>query len=208
MTQKTNAKTATGAVTTKAQLSAGKIERAVDGLEKVASELRSAANEHRELTEKIELKEGELANLELEYKEKERQMKLDLQMRAKEEAQRLVSEILTAEGKTSIEITELNKIKSELEALKADFDKNVKAEVAKTVSIISERHDSQLNAKELNFKAETATIKAQLETANDKVASLTSQISEYKNIIDEERKARVEEAKARGGEKVSITTSK
>ena len=129
-------------------------------------------------------------------------------MKAKETAQTLVNEILTDQGKISIDKGELAKLKNDFEILKADFDKNVKAEVAKAVSIISERHEAQIHAKDLKFEAETVTIKAQLETANDKAESLGKQIGEYKSIIDEERKARVVEAQARGGEKVTVNTTK
>jgi len=201
-------KSAVETVTTLAQLSAGKLDRAVQGLSQITEQLKGASDEYRELIEKVELKQTELANLDIDFKEKERQMKLDLQMRAKETAEQLVREILSAQGKTSIENTELTKMRNELETLKADFDKNVKSEVHKAVSIISERHESQLNTKELKFEAESATIKAQLATANDKVESLSGQISEYKDIIDKERQARIEEARARGGEKVTVNTTK
>lgn len=208
MAKATNTKTAVDSVTTLAQLSAGKLERATQGLAKIVEELQGASEEHRELVEKIELKQGELGQMELEYKEKERQLKLDLQMRGKEEAESLVQEILKSQGRVSIETSELSSIKKELEDWKNNFESKVKSEVAKTVSVISERHDSQIKTKELEFKATSATIIAELSSANGKVESLQSQINEYKDIIDKERSARVEEAKARGGEKVSITTSK
>jgi len=209
MAKKVNSKkNVVDGVTTMAQLSADKLDRAVQGLNKVAEDLKTSANSHRELTEAIELKQADLIQMEVEFSEKERQMVLDLQMRAKEESEQLVSEVLKGQGSVSISNEELLKLKRELETLKNDFDKNVKSELHKTVSVISERHESQMNAKQLEFNAETATIKAQLETANDKVESVVNQVNEYKDIINEERKARVEEAKARGGEKVNITTGK
>lgn len=191
-------------VTTVAQASTVKLNKATDALAKIVAELQGTNDSYEEIVTNIELRQADLERLETEFSEKEREMEADLKLRAKESASNLVSQILNEEGRVSIDKTELATLRSELETIKANFDKNVKSESEKAVAIITARHSGELKAKELEFAAQSATMKAELATAQDKISSYTSQINDYKAQITADREARVQEAQARGGQSITV----
>lgn len=195
---------ATNKVTTVAQASTVKINKATDGLAKIVADLQSTNDSYEEIVTNIELKEAELEKLGQEFTEKEREMEADLKLKAKESASNLVNEILRTESKVSIDSEELNSLRKELETIKSNFDKNVKSESEKLVAIITARHSGELKAKDLQFAADSATMKAELSTATDKIATYTTQIEDYKAQITAERDARVQEAQARGGQSITV----
>jgi len=195
---------ATSKVTTVAQASTVKINKATDGLAKIVAELQSTNDSYEEIVTNIELKEAELERLGQEYSEKEREMQADLKLKAKESASDLVNSILKSENKVSIDSEELSSLRNELETMKSNFDKSVKSESEKAIAIITARHSGELRAKDLEFAASSATMKAELSTANDKIASYTTQINDYKAQITADREARVQEAQARGGQSITV----
>jgi uncharacterized protein YerC len=195
---------ATNKVTTVAQASTVKINKATDALAKIVSELQGTNDSYEEIVTNIELKEAELQRLGQEFSEKEREMEADLKLKAKESASSLVNEILKSESKVSIDSTELTTLRKELETIKANFDKNVRAESEKAIAIVSARHAGELKAKDLEFAAASATMKAELSTASDQIASYTNQINDYKAQINADREARVQEAQARGGQSITV----
>lgn len=195
---------ASSKVTTVAQASTVKLNKATTALSKIVEELQNTNESYEELVQNIELRQADILRLDTEFSEKEREMEADLKLRAKESASSLVNEILRSENKESIDSAELKALRTELETMKANFDKNVKAESEKAVAIITTRHTGEMKAKELQFKAESATMKAELATANDKIESYTNQINDYKNQIAADREARVQEAQARGGQNITV----
>lgn len=203
-TRKGNNGNAANKVTTVAQASTVKLNKATDALAKIVAELQGTNDSYEEIVTNIELKQAEMERLDTEFSEKEREMQADLKLRAKESASTLVNEILQSENKVSIDASELSSLRNELETIKTNFDKNVKAESEKAIAIITARHSGELKAKDLEFAAASATMKAELSTANDKIASYTNQINDYKAQITADREARVQEAQARGGQQITV----
>ena len=200
-TKKNNA---TSKVTTIAQASTVKLNKATDGLSKIVAELQATNDAYEEIVTNIELKQAEMIRLDTDYSEKTREMEADLKLRAKESASSLVNEILSSENKVSISSDELKALRIELSTIKSSFDKSVSAETQKAIAIITARHEGELKGKVLEFAAQSATMKAQLSTATDKIESYTTQIGDYKTQIKEDREARVQEAQARGGQNVTV----
>lgn len=210
-TTKTGTKTGTDAVktvTTVAQASTAALGKATASLRAIVDELKSANDNYENLVQNIELKQADLERLDVTFSEKEREMKANLALRAKEHEATLVKEILESQGKMSVTKEDYANITKELATIKAEYDKSVKAEVAKAVEVISSRHASEIKQLGLEHVANIAEMKAAITNATDKVATLQAQVDDYKNQIAEERKARVQEAQARGGEKIQITTAK
>jgi predicted nucleic acid-binding Zn-ribbon protein len=208
MAKDTKGTDAVKTVTTVAQASTVALGKATSALKSIVSELVDANNTYESLVQNIELKQADLEKLDVTFNEKEREMKANLALKAKENEAILVKEILESQGKMSVTKEEYNNITKELAAVKADYDKNMKAEVAKAVEVIASRHQSELKQVSLQQAADVASMKAAIENANDKAATLQTQVEDYKTQITEERKARIEEAKARGGERVTVNTQK
>jgi NADH dehydrogenase/NADH:ubiquinone oxidoreductase subunit G len=191
-------------VTTVGQATALKLSKATEGLSKIVSELQSTNDSYEELVTNIELKQAELDGLDAQFEERVREMEADLKIKRKESENAMALDILKSTGRVAIDATELASLKNELESLKANFDKNVKAETEKAVAIVSSRHTSEIKAKELEFKASSATMEAQLQTAKENLSMLNKQVEDYKAQITADREARVEEAKARGGQSINV----
>ena len=195
---------ATTKVTTVAQASAVKLSKATEGLAKIMTELNSTTESYSELVTNVELKQAELDLLNSEYAEKVREMEADLKIKQKESEEVLVKSILNTRGEVSVSVNEWNSLKNELQTLKADFNDAVQAETNKTVAIVISKHKSELENKELLFKADSAGMQAKLETAKDKLETLNNQIEDYKTQITSDREARVMEAQARGGQNIVV----
>lgn len=191
-------------VTTVAQASAVKLNKATAGLEKVIAELQTTNESYDELVQNIELKQAELDGLETQFTERVREMEADLKIKQKESEIALVTQVLNGRGEVAISAEELTALRNELQTLKENFDKNVKAESEKAIAIVTSRHQSELRAKDLEHKANTATMEAQLKTAKDNLSSLNTQVEDYKAQITADREARVEEARARGGQNITV----
>lgn len=201
-TQKGN--NAAKAVTTVAQASTVKLNKATDALQKIVSELQATNDSYENLVTNIELKQAELERLETDFTEKEREMQADLKLKAKESASALVNEILKSENKVAIDYSELSALRNELETMKSNFDKNVRSETEKAVAVITARHAGEIKAKDLEFAAQSAEMKAQLSTASQAVEGYKAQIEDYKSQITADREARVKEAQARGGQSITL----
>ena len=207
----TGTKTGTDAVktvTSVAQASTVALGKATSALQGIVAELASANDSYEQLVQNIELKQADLDRLDVTFTEKEREMKANLALKAKEHETNMVNDILNNQGKIGITKEEYANLTKELATIKAEYDKSVKAEVAKAVEVISSRHASELKQKDLQFVADTAEMKAEIKNANSKVQTLQTQVEDYKAQIVADRNARVEESKARGGEKVTVNTTK
>ena len=195
-------------VTTVAQASTVALGKATSALKSIVEDLTNANETYEGLVQNIELKQADLEKLDVTFTEKEREMKANLALKAKEHEANLVKEILESQAKMSVTKEEYANLTKELAAIKADYDKNMKAEVAKAVEIVASRHQSEVKQIALQHTADVASMKAAIENAQDKVQTLQVQVEDYKQQIAEERKARIEEAKASGGERVTVNTTK
>ena len=182
--------------TTLLQQAATKVSKEVAALGKIASELTALNDVVEETTQQIELKQAEIANLEVVFAEREREMKADLALSMKENAESVVNNILKNQGKEAISTQELNGLRDELNKVKVSFDKSVQAEVNKAIELMSARHKGELTTQSLTHKTETAQVTAELANAKDKIASLEAQIKDYKEQITQAREARVAIAQA------------
>jgi len=196
------------AVSSVAQANTVKLNKATTALQKVVDELNSSSDIYSDLVQNIELKNAELGKLETTFEEKEREMKADLVLRAKENERVLVSEVLNKQGKVSIDSSELISLQEELAEIKASFADKVKSEVGKAVGMANSKHQSELREKDLGFEARTASMQAALENAAEKIDVLNNQVTDYKTQIAEDRHARVQEAQARGGQTIHLTNEK
>jgi hypothetical protein len=208
MAKKETGTDAVKTVTTVAQASTVALGKATSALKAIVDNLTDANDTYETLVQNIELKQADLEKLDVTFTEKEREMKANLALKAKESEAVLVNDILNAQGKMSVTKEEYKNLTTELATVKADYDKNVKSEVAKAVEMVASRHQSELKQLSLQNAADVASMKAAIENAQDKVQTLQAQVEDYKSQIAEERKARIQEAQARGGERVTVNTSK
>jgi|TARA_R110000822_G_scaffold53236_1_gene137365 hypothetical protein len=175
---------------------AAKVGKEITAIAKIVTDLTALNAVVEESTQAIELKQAELDGLEVSFTEKEREMRADLALSMKENAESVVNNVLSNQNKVAIDASELKTLRDDLASGKVNFDKTVTIETNKAIALLSARHQTELTTQDLTHKTETAQVTADLKNAKDKIQSLDVQITDYKGQITSEREARVSIAQA------------
>jgi hypothetical protein len=172
--------------------------QAIAGLEQQAEELSLQVASR---TEQIEA-------LTLDFQERERQAALDLDLKLKSNAERVVNEELTKTGKIAVKRDDYNAISTELTTIKNDLEKTVTAAEGKAVAMAKAKFEGEKSLLEANFKAQEASNIATISSLQEKVTFLETQLGKWEAALDAERKAGVERAKASAVGSVNVTNAK
>lgn len=205
---KTTKGTPTGNVEVIIGNAANNLKNAATAAQKVFEQLDKAVEQAGKVTEDVELKTAELDKLTVEYAEKERQALLDLDMKVKENKKELVTTVLAETNQIAVDSDEYHALQNSNQAYKLDFDKQVKAEMAKLTSVLTSEFKGKEDLATAKFEATTAWLKADLESAVKQADFYKGQITFLETQLTADRNARVEEAKARGNAVVNVTTAK
>jgi len=205
---KTTKGTPTGNVEVIIGNAANNLKNAATAAQKVFEQLDKAVEQASKVTEDVELKTAELDKLTVEYAEKERQALLDLDMKVKENKKELVTTVLAETNQIAVDSDDYHALQSSNQAYKLDFDKQVKAEMAKLTSVLTSDFKGKEDLAKAKFDTDTAVLKADLNSAKQQADFYKSQITFLETQLTADRNARVEEAKARGNAVVNVTTAK
>lgn len=177
--------------------------QAAQQISKAVSELTSATETIKELTSKsddlslqVANKEEQIASLEVEYKEKERQLDVQLDLNFKSNSERVVTEYLTSNGKVSISKTDLANLQKELADTKANADAETKKAVAQVSSSLKSQYENDIRFLQSENKATAAENASKIATLADKNVFLEAQTTKLFLQLEAERAAGVERAKA------------
>jgi len=192
------AKTTKKSVTTEIVLG-----QAAQQISKAVSELTSATETIKELTSKsddlslqVANKEEQIASLEVEYKEKERQLDVQLDLNFKSNSDRVVTEFLNSNGKVAISKTDLANLQKELADTKANAEAETKKAVAQVASSLKSQYENDIRFLQSENKATAAENASKIATLADKNAFLEAQTTKLFLQLEAERAAGVERAKA------------
>lgn len=177
--------------------------QAAQQITKAVSELSSATETIKELTSKSEdlslqvaNKEEQIAQLDIQYAEKDRQLKVKLDLDFKTNSEHVVNEFLSTNGKTSISKTELDGLKKELADTKANAESETKKAVASVATSMKSQYENDIRFLQSENKASAAENASKIATLADKNAFLEAQTSKLFLQLEAERAAGVERAKA------------
>ena len=129
MATKPTTKKATASTEVVLGAAAQQIAKAVTELGAATATITKLSAQADDLTLQVANKEDAIAALEVEYKERERQLGVDLDLSIKSNTERVVTEYLGSVSKTSIAVAELNGLRQELAETKANADAQTKKEV-------------------------------------------------------------------------------
>lgn len=205
---KTTKGTPTGNVEVIIGNAANNLKTAALAAAKVFEQLDKAVEQAAKVTEDVELKTAELDKLTTEYAEKERQALLDLDMSVKENKKQVVDTVLAESGQIAVDSSDYHALQASNQGYKLDFDKQVKAEMAKLTAVLTSDFKGKEDLAQAKFEATTAWLKADLESAVKQADFYKGQITFLETQLTADRAARVEEAKARGNAVVNVTTAK
>ena len=199
--QTTGASTApkkSASITTEIVLGAAakSLSKVVGELEVVVSSVKSLESKGEELTLLVVNKENEISELDVVFTEKERQLTLDLELKMKGNAEKVVTEFLYAQGKIAVAQTDFNALKKELETTKSNYLKDLEAEIGKAKGIAKSHYESEAKLLQSEHKTEQATNTSKIVALEEKVKWLEIQSSKWELALAEERKAGVQRAQA------------
>lgn len=204
----TAAKKTTGNASTEVVVgsAAQRLVKATEEFKAAVAEVDKLSDKAENLTLQVANKQSEIAELEVEFAEKKRQAEVELEVSLKANQERVVTSVLSDQGKVAVKREDYQAITSELASVKADFDKNVKAAEGRAEGIAKTRFENELKLKDAEFKAANAGNIAEITSLAKEVASLKEQSSKWEQALAEERKAGVQRAQASAIGNVNVTS--
>lgn len=176
---------------------------AASSLKKSLVELKTSVDTLSTLDSKLEeyqlqiaSKEQKIEELDVLFREKQRQHSVELEMKVKEDSLKLVKEVLASQQLVTVPEHELKELKEEILELQINFDDRVKKEVGAAAGAISSAHATKEKLLEAEYRAKEAGNLASIQSLTSQVANLTTQVEGWKLQLDKEREASVDRAKA------------
>jgi chromosome segregation ATPase len=172
------------------------LKKALGDLTTTVQTLQGLEEKSEELGLQIANKEAQIEELNVKFAEKERQMQLDLDLKMKGNAEKVVLEYLTTNQKTAVPNTDLGAMKKQLETLEKNYQNDVTkaAESARTEA--ARNYENQINLKTAEFKASEAQNTAEIKNLQNHVNFLEDQVENWKGQLVAERDASIARAKA------------
>jgi hypothetical protein len=196
MATKPTTKKATASTEVVLGAAAQQIAKAVTELGAATATITKLSAQADDLTLQVANKEDAIAALEVEYKERERQLGVDLDLSIKSNTERVVTEYLGSVSKTSIAVAELNGLRQELAETKANADAQTKKEVASAVNAVKAQYENDIKLLHSENKAVAAENASKIGVLAEKNKFLEEQTVRLYAQLDAERQAGIERAKA------------
>ena len=184
-TQNTKILTETGRAA-KALITAG------ETLTKTVAGIAVFTQEVATLVEQIDIKQGELSQLDTQFADKLRQHKIDLKFKIQENEEEELNAMLESRNLIAVPESTVKDLENTISTLNADKDKEIKAEVAKVTAKLTADHMNDVKVKDLTYEKEQAETKSKLASALEKITYLENALKEANKTLDAERAARIE----------------
>jgi hypothetical protein len=175
---------------------AQQITKAVAELNNATASVNQLTSKAEELTLLVANKEEAIKALEVEFTEKERQLKVDLDLSFKANTDRVVNEYLSSVNKVAVSASELSALKSDLEEARTNTEAQVKREVATVASTLKSQYENEIKLIHSENKAIAAENAAKIGTLATQNKFLEEQVTKLYLQLDAERAAGIERAKA------------
>lgn len=184
------------------QKAAKAVSGAVASLSKVTETLAIYATQVEDLTEKVNIKTNELAELDIKLvakikeidtsiAEKERSAGVDLKIRLKENEDKTLADLAKARGSVVVAADLIPALESKLSEAEKSVESAVAKAVAATTKELKTAHEMEVKTINLTNAAETAKINADLDAKDAKIKMLEDQLKLANGALDAERAARV-----------------
>jgi hypothetical protein len=175
---------------------AQQISKAVAELQSATGTLGKLTEQSEELTLLVANKEDQIKALEVQFTEKERQLKVDLELSFKSNTEKVVSDHLATQKNVAISASELQALRAELETIKSGAEAQIKKEVAIVASTLKSQHENEIKLIHSENKAIAAENVAKLDSLVKQNELLEDTVGKLYGQLDAERSAGTERAKA------------
>lgn len=175
---------------------AQQITKAVAELGSATATIEKLSEKAEELTLLVANKEDNLVALDVEFAEKERQLKVDLDLSFKANTEKVVTDYLTSIKQVAISDSELKSLRSELETVKTGAEAQIKKELAVQAATLKSQYENEIKLIHSENKAIAAENAAKLGSLTTQNEFLEEQVTKLYGQLDAERTAGTERAKA------------
>lgn len=186
----------TQAIITTADRSVKAIVTATTALSKVVADLNALNETSTRLSDDIQQKESQIANLDTEYAQKIRTKNAELNIAVLESEDVVLSDLMQARGLARISKNDLDDVYRNLVSAKSERTAEIEAAVASAVKEANAAAYAKLAGVENTHKVQIATLEANSASATDRIAFLTKELENARAQIEAERNTRLEIAKA------------
>ena len=170
-------------VITVAERSTKALVKVVADGQKLFSDLASLAGSTVTLTEEIEFKQGQLADIENQIAASERESKAQLRMRVIENEDKVLAELMRSRGYAVISHADLDALNSDLAAAKTDNDFAVSEAREAGYQAAAAKFGAENRELASQHKVELAEHKAQATAKNQRISDLEAQVTELRDQI-------------------------
>jgi nicotinamide mononucleotide adenylyltransferase len=185
---------------------AQQITKAVAELNNATKAVNELADKAEELTLIVANKEESIKALEVEFAEKERQLKVDLDLSFKANTDRVVTNYLESVQKVAVPTTEINSLRKELEEVKSNREADIKREVSIVSNTLKTQYENEIKLIHSENKAIMAENAAKIGTLATQNKFLEEQVAKLYAQLDAERSAGIERAKAGSVGSINVTS--
>lgn len=184
---------------------AQQIAKGVSELNSASATISQLVKASEDLSLQVANKETQIADLDIQFAEKARQLEVELDLNFRANSEKVVTSFLTESGKVAISKTDLSNLQKELADTKANADAITKKEVAIVSSSLKSQHENEIKLMQSENKAVGAENTAKLNALVDKNTLLENQVAKLYQQLDAERAAGI--ARAQAGSVGSINVS-
>jgi hypothetical protein len=186
---------------------AQQVQKAVSELNNATSTINQLASRADELTLLVANKEDAIEALSVAFEEKERQLKVDLDLSFKSNTDKVVTDHLRNNGQVAISSSELETLRKELTDVKTNLDSQVKREVATVAATLKNQYENEIKLIQSENKAVAAENTAKIGTLATQNKFLEEQVTKLYLQLDAERAAGIERAKAGSVGSINVSGS-
>jgi hypothetical protein len=181
------------------------LTKTVNALKETFMKVDGLVKQAEDLSLEIADKEANISQLDVDFKEKRRELEvsLDIEMKAKKDS--IVEAHLTKEGKVAVASAEFDAIRQAHATLTAEFNTNVAKEVAKAVAIAKSNFEQEARISEANFKAKEAENTFKITSLDAQLKAALEDSKAWRTALEQEREAGIKRAQAASIGSVNLT---
>lgn len=172
------------------------IVTASNGLGKVVSELQALANSSEQIAEEIQLRQGELNNINADFDQKFAEAQAGLKIKVLGNEDKVLADLLKARGLVTIDPSELQTLRDDLYTVQQSNEQAVADAVAAAERNGQTALRAALATQEANHKVAIATLEANSSAKDDRISMLTEQLEAARGDLKAERETRLAIAQA------------
>jgi len=172
------------------------IVTASNGLGKVVAELQALANSSAQIAEEIQLRQGELNNINADFDQKFAEAQAGLKIKVLGNEDKVLADLLKARGLVTIDPSELQTLRDDLYTVQQSNEQAVADAVAAAERNGQTALRAALATQEANHKVAIATLEANSSAKDDRISMLTEQLEAARGDLKAERETRLAIAQA------------